>query len=79
MEKFLPGAQPGGCRFALMEFAMSVRVKKIHPALKHEAYSATAFLPREDAAAFEKLRQDLIAELRPMDRFRIKLLRTSRA
>jgi hypothetical protein len=44
---------------------MTVRVKKIHPALKHGAYSATALLPGEDPAAFERLHQDLIAELRP--------------
>jgi hypothetical protein len=44
---------------------MAVRVKKIHPALKHGGYSATGLLPGEDPAAFEKLHQDLIAELRP--------------
>jgi hypothetical protein len=44
---------------------MSARVKKIHPALKHGGYAATALLPGEDPAAFEKLHQDLIAELRP--------------
>jgi hypothetical protein len=45
--------------------AMVVRIKKIHPALKHAGYAATAVLPGEDPAAFEKLHQDLIAELRP--------------
>jgi hypothetical protein len=44
---------------------MSGRVKKLHPALKHGAYSATDLLPGEDRAAFEKLRRDLISELRP--------------
>jgi len=44
---------------------MVVRIKKIHPALKHAGYAATALLPGEDPAAFEKLHQDLIAELRP--------------
>ncbi len=44
---------------------MSVRVKKLHPALKHGAYSATGLLPGEDRAAFEKLRRDLISELHP--------------
>ena len=44
---------------------MAVRVKKIYPALKHGGYSATGLLPGEDPAAFEKLHQDLIAELRP--------------
>jgi hypothetical protein len=44
---------------------MSVRFKKIHPALKHAAYSATTILPGEDRAAFEKLHRDLIAEFKP--------------
>ena len=44
---------------------MSIRAKKHHPALKHAGYSATSILPGEDAAEFEKLRQDLIAELAP--------------
>jgi hypothetical protein len=44
---------------------MPVRAKRIPPALKHGVYSATALLPGEDAAAFEKLYKDLIAELVP--------------
>ena len=44
---------------------MTVRVKKNHPALKHGGFSVTALLPGEDPAAFEKLYQDLIAELQP--------------
>jgi hypothetical protein len=40
---------------------MPVRVKKIHPALKHGGYSATVLLPGESVDEFEKLRQDLIA------------------
>lgn len=44
---------------------MVVRVKKIHPALKHAGYSATTLLPGEDPAAFDKLHQDLIAEFHP--------------
>jgi len=44
---------------------MSVRAKKFHPALKHGGYSATGLLPGEDPADFEKLHQDLIAELQP--------------
>jgi hypothetical protein len=44
---------------------MSGRVKKLLPALKHGAYSATGFLPGEDRAAFEELRCDFISELRP--------------
>ena len=38
---------------------------RIPPALKHGAYSATAVLPGESQAAFEKLHRDLIAELNP--------------
>jgi hypothetical protein len=44
---------------------MPGRVKKLHPALKHGAYSVTGLLPGEDPAAFEKSRRDLISELRP--------------
>jgi hypothetical protein len=44
---------------------VSVRFKKIHPALKHAGYSATTLLPGEDAAAFEKLHRALIAEFAP--------------
>jgi len=40
-------------------------VQNAHPALKHGGYSATTILPGEDAAAFEKLHRDLIAELSP--------------
>ena len=43
----------------------SPEFRKIPPALKHAGYAATAVLPGEDPAAFEKLHQDLIAELRP--------------
>jgi hypothetical protein len=45
---------------------MSVRFKKIHPALKHAGYSATALLPGEDRTAFEKLHRALIAEFTPV-------------
>jgi hypothetical protein len=41
------------------------QAKKIHPALKHGAYAATALLPGEDPAAFDKLLEGLIAELAP--------------
>jgi hypothetical protein len=44
---------------------MSAGRKKFHPALKHGGFSVTGLLPGEDPAAFEKLYQDLIAELRP--------------
>ena len=37
----------------------------MHPALKHGGYAATALLPGENPAAFEKLHHDLIAELAP--------------
>jgi hypothetical protein len=45
---------------------MSVRFKKIHPALKHAGYSATTLLPGEDRTAFEKLHRSLIAEFTPV-------------
>ena len=44
---------------------MRNRVNRIHPALKHGAYSATAVLPGESRAEFEKLHRGLIAELVP--------------
>jgi hypothetical protein len=44
---------------------MPNRVKKLHPALKYGAYSVAGLLPGEDRAAFDKLRRDLISELRP--------------
>jgi hypothetical protein len=44
---------------------MRTRDNRIHPALKHGAYTATAVLPGENHAAFEKLLRDLIAELTP--------------
>jgi hypothetical protein len=44
---------------------MHTRVNRNDPALKHGAYSATAVLPGESRAVFEKLHRDLIAELTP--------------
>ena len=44
---------------------MHTRVNRIPPALKHGAYSATAVLPGESRAAFEKLHRDLVAEHAP--------------
>jgi hypothetical protein len=41
------------------------KANRIPPAFKHGAYARTTVLPGEDPAAFEKLRQDLIAELAP--------------
>ena len=38
---------------------------RIPPALKHGAYSATAILPGESQAEFEKLHRDTIAEFTP--------------
>jgi hypothetical protein len=38
---------------------------KRRPAFKHGGYSATAILPGENRAEFEKLQQDLIAEFSP--------------
>jgi hypothetical protein len=49
----------------LMRRAMRARVNRIHPALKHGAYTATAVLPGESRAAFEKLYRELIAEHAP--------------
>jgi hypothetical protein len=48
-----------------LEFVVVVRVKKLHPALKHGAYSARGVLPGENRAAFKKLQQGLKAELQP--------------
>jgi hypothetical protein len=41
------------------------RIDRLPPALKHGAYSATAVLPGESRADFEKLHRDLIAEHAP--------------
>jgi hypothetical protein len=45
---------------------MPTPANKIHPALKHGGYAATAILPGENRADFEKLHQSLIAELAPV-------------
>jgi hypothetical protein len=50
---------------AYREFVMGVRVKKLHPALKHGGYSAIGLIPGEDAAAFEQLHRDLRATCCP--------------
>lgn len=44
---------------------MPAQAKKLHPALKHAAYSSMGVLPGESAAEFEKLHRDLIAEFIP--------------
>jgi hypothetical protein len=44
---------------------LSKRTNKLPSALKHGGYSLVAVLPGEDKAAFEKLHQELIAELKP--------------
>ena len=44
---------------------MARRIKKLYPALKHGAYSASRLLPGEDPVAFEELRQNLIAYYEP--------------
>src|SRR5262249_3817066 len=46
--------------------AMTVRGKKVHPALKHAGYSAATLLPGEDRVAFENLHKNLIAEFQPI-------------
>jgi hypothetical protein len=43
---------------------MATRLKN-HPALKHGGYSAATILPGEDQAEFEKLHEQLTAELGP--------------
>jgi hypothetical protein len=45
---------------------VSVRFKKVHPALKHGGYIATMLLPGEDREAFEELHRDLVAEFNPV-------------
>jgi hypothetical protein len=44
---------------------MPIRIDRLHPAVKHGAYSATAVLPGESPAEFEKLHRGLIAEFAP--------------
>jgi hypothetical protein len=44
---------------------MSIRIDRLHPAIRHGAYSATDVLPGENRAAFEKLHRDLIDEHAP--------------
>src|SRR5215471_4896077 len=51
------------CQF--VECAMSNRIDRLHPAVKHGVYSATALLPGESPAEFEKLHGSLIAEFAP--------------
>jgi hypothetical protein len=41
---------------------MPTRLNKLRPAFKPAGYSATILLPGEDAPAFEKLHQAVIAE-----------------
>jgi hypothetical protein len=61
------------------ERPMSVRFKKIHPALKHAGYSATTLLPGEDRTAFEKLHRALIAEFIPVGALEEDIVRRSRS
>jgi hypothetical protein len=44
---------------------MVLTVRKLHSAVKHAGFSPTTLLPGEDPAAFEKLREELTAELAP--------------
>ena len=44
---------------------MSQRVSRVHPALKHGAYSAMGVLPGENRAEFEKLHRELVNEFSP--------------
>ena len=41
---------------------MPIPIDRLHPAVKHGAYSATAVLPGESPAEFEKLHRGLIDE-----------------
>jgi hypothetical protein len=45
---------------------MDKRSKKLPPALKHGAYSGITLLPGEDEGAFEKLLENLEADLAPL-------------
>jgi hypothetical protein len=45
---------------------MTVRDKRLHPALKHGGYSAATLLRGEDRGAFEKLHRNLISEFSPV-------------
>jgi len=44
---------------------MPIRIDRLHPAVKHGAYSATAVLPGESPAEFENLHRGLIDEFAP--------------
>ena len=44
---------------------MSHRVGRVHPALKHGAYSAMGVLPGENRAEFEKLHRELVNDFSP--------------
>jgi hypothetical protein len=44
---------------------MNPRVGRVHPALKHGAYSARGILPGESPTEFEKLHRELITDLGP--------------
>jgi hypothetical protein len=46
-------------------FLVGVRAKKLYPAIKHGASSATGLLPGQVPVAFEKLHRDLISDLCP--------------
>ncbi|MGB7672190.1 MAG: hypothetical protein WA445_09980, partial [Pseudolabrys sp.] len=50
---------------AVSEVYMSREVGRVHSAVKHGAYSATAVLPGESQAEFEELHRELISELCP--------------
>lgn len=50
--------------------------KKIHPALKHGAYSATAVLPGEKQTEFKKQHDNLVAEFVPNGAFEDDLIMT---
>jgi len=57
---------------------MVVHMKKPFSAYKHGGYTATAVLPGESGAEFEKLHRDIIAELDPVGALEEEPLRTLR-
>jgi hypothetical protein len=51
-------------------------MKKISPSFKHGGYCATDVLPGESAAAFEKLKEDLVDELAPNGALEVDIVKT---
>jgi hypothetical protein len=47
---------------------MNKRANRIPPALRHGVYSGMALLPGEDPVAFQKFRDEILAEYQPVGR-----------